>query len=109
MEAIVKAGTKDQQALSLRKACLHPSIVELTKTAGLAPSSTLEETHHLVLQQMKRTSEEVLGNGKRKQVNMDQSNFAEILSSSLVGSGTNRKILHLLELDKIFLKGKVHL
>jgi hypothetical protein len=34
MDAIVKAGTKDQQALALRKACLHPSISQLTETAG---------------------------------------------------------------------------
>jgi hypothetical protein len=27
----MQAGNKDQQALALREACLHPSIVELTK------------------------------------------------------------------------------
>jgi hypothetical protein len=100
MEAITKAGTKDQQDLALRKACPHPSIVELTKTAGLAPTSTLEERHNLVLEQMKKTLKEVLGDGKRKWVNMDQLTFAEILSSSLMGSGaTVGEMLHLLELD----------
>jgi hypothetical protein len=88
MSAIMQAGTKHQQALALRKACLHPSIVELTNTSGLALSSNLEETRDLLLQQMKKTFKEVLGDGKGKGVNMDQSTFAKILSSSLVGSGT---------------------
>jgi hypothetical protein len=114
IDAIEKAGTKDQQALALRKACLHPSIVELTKTAGLAPSSTLEErTRNLLLDRLKKTFKEVLGEGKRKRVDMDRSTFAEILSSSLVGSGaTYKETSRLLELDasscrRLFNKGKI--
>jgi hypothetical protein len=47
-------------------------MVEMTKTAGLAPS-TLVETRDLVIQQMKKTCKEVLGDGegKRKQANTD--------------------------------------
>jgi hypothetical protein len=71
MEAIAKASTKDQQALALRKACLHPSNVEVTKTVGLALSSTLEETHNVLLGQMKNTLKKVLGAGKRKCANID--------------------------------------
>jgi hypothetical protein len=80
IDAVAKAGTKDQQALALSKACLHPSIVELTKIAGLAPSSTLEEqTCNLLLDQLKKTFKEVLGAGKRKRVNMDWLTFIKIL------------------------------
>jgi hypothetical protein len=114
MDAIVKAGTKDQQALALRKACLHPSILQLTKTAGLAPSSsTLEETRNLLLAQVKNTYKEVLGQGTNKRSNMDRVTFAEILSSSLAGSGaTILETSRLLELNesrcrRLFSKGKI--
>jgi hypothetical protein len=112
MDAIVKAGTKDQQALALRRACLHPSIVELTKTAGLAPSSTMEVTRNLLLGQIKNTYKEVLGDGTNKRTNMDRLTFAEILSSSLAGSGaTIVETSRILELDesrcrRLFSKGK---
>jgi hypothetical protein len=62
IEAIAQAGTKDQQAPS--------QYCGADKTAGLAPSSTLEETPDLLMQQLKKTFKEVLGDGKRKWVNM---------------------------------------
>ena len=113
MDAIASVGSKDQQALALRKACLHPSMVEVTKTAGLAPSSTSEETRDLLLDGIKNTYKEVLGEGTKKRSNMDRVTFAEILSGSLIGSGASvLETSRLLELDesrcrRLFSKGEV--
>ena len=55
---------------------------------------------------MKRTFKQVLGSGKRQQVNVDRSTFAEILSSSFADCGaTTTAIANMLELRKRSCKG----
>ena len=104
------SGTTQQQALALRSACLHPSILSITKTAGLLPVAREE---NLLLEGVKRTFKEVLGCGKRKRLNVDWSTFAEILSSSFASvDATHTQIAKVFDLEKqsckrLFQKGEV--
>jgi hypothetical protein len=111
VNAILSSGTKEQQALALKGACLHPKTISLTKSAGLLPIAGARE-HKLLIEGVKRTFKEVLGSGKRRRVNADRWTFAKILSSSFAGSEvTKTQIASLFELNKrsckrLFKKGE---
>ena len=112
LNAILNSGSIEQQAVALRSACLHSKTIGVTKAAGLLPITGARE-HKLLIEGVKRTFKEVLGSGKRCRVNSDRSTYADILSSSLAGTGaTNTKIATVLELNKrtckrLFRKGEV--
>jgi hypothetical protein len=111
VNAILSSGTKEQQALALKGACLHPKTISLTKSAGLLPIAGARE-HKLLIEGVKKTFKEVLGSGKRRRVNADRWTFAEILSSSFAGSQVSKsQIASLFDLNKrsckrLFKKGE---
>ncbi len=103
MKAIVSSSdTFHQQALALRSACLHLSTLKLTKSAGLLPSHSDDETKSRLFLQMILTLKEVLSAGNGKRINADCSTYAKVVMSSMVGCGaTICEITRAHEIDRM--------
>jgi uncharacterized protein YlaN (UPF0358 family) len=113
VEAIVTSGnTIHQQALALRSACLHPTTLKLTKSAGLLFLTADDETKRQLFEQIETTLKEVLSTGNRQRINADCSTYAEVLMSSMVGCGAKiKQISRILDIDhksckQLFSNGK---